>query len=42
METKNPQSNAMVDQVHQVILNMFVTKDPYKKSSTIYIHGMKP
>ena len=32
---KNPQDNAPVEQVHQVILNMLVTKDIDKKSSNI-------
>ena len=32
---KNPQDNAPVEQVHQLILNMLVTKDIDKKSSNI-------
>ena len=32
---KNPQSNAPIEQVRQVILNMLVTKDLDKKISTI-------
>ena len=29
---KNPQANAPVEQVHQVILNMLVNKDLYNKA----------
>ena len=32
---KNPQANALVERVHQVILNMLVTKYIDKKSSII-------
>ena len=28
---KNPQANTPVEQVHQVILNMIIAKDPNKK-----------
>ena len=31
MSDKNPQSNAPVEQEHQVILNMLVTKNIYNK-----------
>ena len=33
---KNPQSNAPVEQVHQVILNMIFTNDIYNKTDYIY------
>ena len=34
---KNPQTNALVEQVHQVIFNIIVTKDPDNKVFD-YIH----
>ena len=36
---KNPQSNAPVERVHQVILNMLVTKDLANKFLIIYSMG---
>ena len=38
---KHSQANTMVDQVHQVIYNMLVTKDLDKNSFNIYIPGVK-
>ena len=34
MSVNNPQANAIVERVHQVILNMLVIKDLDKKSLT--------
>ena len=42
MSVKNNQANALMERVHQVILNMIVTKDLDKKYLTIQIHGVKP
>ena len=40
---KNPQSNYLVERVHQVILNMLATKDLDNKVFVyIYIHRVKP
>ena len=39
---KKNQDNAPVERVHQVILNILVTKDLDNNSSTIYIHAVKP
>ena len=39
---KKPQDNTLMKRVHQVILNMLVTKDLDIRYLTIYIHGVKP
>ena len=39
LSVKNPQSNALVEQVHQVILNMIVTKYFDKKFLSPYYNG---
>ena len=39
---KDPQANAQLERVHQVIINMLLTKDLYEKVfDHIYIHWVK-
>ena len=42
MTIKNTQANTLLEWVHQVILNMLVTKYLDNNIFDIYIHGVKP